>query len=29
MQETYTLADGTRIPKLWLGTWMLDDAQAA
>ena len=29
LQETYTLADGVRIPKLGLGTWMLDDAQAA
>ncbi len=29
LNETYTLADGTPIPKLGLGTWLMDDAQAA
>ncbi len=29
LNETYTLADGTAIPKLGLGTWLMDDAQAA
>lgn len=27
--ETYTLTDGTRIPKLGLGTWFIDDDKAA
>lgn len=27
--ETYKLANGIEIPKLGLGTWLLDDAQAA
>ena len=29
LNETYTLADGTAIPKLGLGTWLMDDSQAA
>lgn len=29
LNETYTLADGTPIPKLGLGTWLMDNAQAA
>ncbi len=29
LNETYALADGTPIPKLGLGTWLMDDAQAA
>ncbi len=29
LNETYTLADGTAIPKLGLGTWLMDDAQTA
>lgn len=28
LDEKYTLADGTDIPKMGLGTWLLDDAQA-
>ena len=29
MNETYKLSNGVEIPKLGLGTWLLDDAQAA
>lgn len=29
LQETYTLSDGTSIPKLGLGTWRIDDAKVA
>ena len=29
LAETYTLANGVRIPKLGLGTWFIDDDQAA
>lgn len=29
LQETYTLSNGVKIPKLGLGTWFLPDAQAA
>lgn len=29
LQETYTLANGTKIPKLGLGTWFIDDDKAA
>lgn len=29
LDETYTLANGTTIPKLGLGTWFIDDALAA
>ena len=29
LQKTYTLANGVHIPKLGLGTWLLDDARAA
>lgn len=28
LEETFTLSDGTLIPKIGLGTWLLDDAQA-
>lgn len=28
LEETYQLADGTSIPKLGLGTWLMDDAEA-
>lgn len=28
LQETYTLNNGVKIPKLALGTWMIDDADA-
>lgn len=28
LNETYTLADGTSIPKIGLGTWLMDDAEA-
>ena len=27
--ETYTLHNGVKIPKLGLGTWLLNDAQTA
>ena len=27
LNETYTLADGTSIPKIGLGTWLMDDAE--
>lgn len=29
LNETYTLSNGTSIPKLGLGTWFIDDDQAA
>ncbi|WP_127903665.1 aldo/keto reductase [Solirhodobacter olei] len=29
LNETYTLSNGVEIPKLGLGTWMIDDAQVA
>ena len=29
LNETYTLADGMKIPKLGLGTWFIDDDKAA
>ena len=29
LSEKYTLADGTTIPKMGLGTWLMDDAEAA
>lgn len=29
LQETYTLNNGLKIPKLGLGTWMIDDAEVA
>lgn len=29
LQETYELSNGVSIPKLGLGTWLMDDAQAA
>ncbi|WP_061934620.1 aldo/keto reductase [Aureimonas sp. AU22] len=29
LDETYTLSDGVRIPKLGLGTWRIDDAKVA
>ncbi len=29
LQESYTLKDGVRIPKLGLGTWFIDDDKAA
>lgn len=29
LNETYTLSNSVKIPKLGLGTWMLTDAQAA
>ena len=29
LTDTYTLADGTTIPKLGLGTWFIDDDRAA
>ncbi len=28
-EETYTLGNGVKIPKLGLGTWLMDDQQAA
>lgn len=28
MNETYKLSNGVEIPKLGLGTWLLDDGQA-
>lgn len=28
-RETYKLANGIEIPKLGLGTWLLDNEQAA
>ncbi len=29
LNETYTLANGTKLPKLGLGTWFIDDDKAA
>lgn len=29
LQETYTLSNGVRIPRLGLGTWFIPDSQAA
>ena len=29
LNETYTLSDGTQIPKIGLGTWLMDDSEAA
>ena len=29
LNETYTLENGLSIPKLGLGTWFIDDDQAA
>lgn len=29
LEETYTLSDGTAIPKLGFGTWFIDDSDAA
>ena len=29
LQDTYTLANGTKLPKLGLGTWFIDDDKAA
>ena len=29
LDEKYTLSDGTSIPKIGLGTWLMDDAEAA
>lgn len=29
LDESYTLADGTPVPRLGLGTWMIDDDRAA
>lgn len=29
LDEKYTLADGTDIPRIGLGTWLMDDAEAA
>ena len=28
LNESYTLANGTRVPRLGLGTWLMDDAEA-
>lgn len=28
LNETYTLANGTQVPRLGLGTWLMDDAEA-
>ena len=27
LEETFTLSDGVEIPKLGLGTWMIDDGR--
>lgn len=29
LNETYTLSDGIQIPKLGLGTWLIDDDKVA
>ena len=29
LNETYSLANGVQVPKLGLGTWFIDDAEAA
>ena len=29
LNETYTLSNGIRIPKLGLGTWFIPDGEAA
>lgn len=29
LQETFTLSNGVAIPKLGLGTWMIDDGKVA
>src|SRR3978361_2264955 len=29
LEETYTLSNGLDIPKIGLGTWFIDDAEAA
>ena len=29
LNETYPLANGVQVPKLGLGTWFIDDAEAA
>ena len=29
LEETLTLSNGVQIPKLGLGTWMIDDGKAA
>lgn len=29
LNETYTLSNGIRIPKLGLGTWLIPDGEAA
>ncbi len=29
LEETYTLSNGVDIPKLGLGTWFIDDDDAA
>ena len=29
LNETYPLANGVQVPKLGLGTWFIDDANAA
>ncbi|HMS38142.1 MAG TPA: aldo/keto reductase, partial [Arachnia sp.] len=29
LDETYTLTNGVKVPKLGLGTWFIDDASAA
>ena len=29
LKESYTLANGMKIPKLGLGTWFIDDSKAA
>ena len=29
LEETYTLSNGVEIPKLGLGTWFIDNANAA
>ena len=28
LEETYTLASGTEVPRMGLGTWLMDDAEA-